>query len=79
MKQIQEMIPAVVVAVRPISLASKLQSAAMAKSQPVSISPEISDEECYEDEEGIKVQCKKCAENTGKKKMSNNKYIGMVS
>lgn len=71
------MVPAVVVAVKPMTLASKLQSAVMAKSRPVAIPSQISDEECYEDEEANTVQCKKCDENMGKKKMSNNKYIGM--
>lgn len=77
MEPVQEMVPAVIVAVKPMSLASKLQSAAMAKSQPLAMTQKVSDEECYEDKDGNMVQCKKCAKNMEKKKMSNNKYIGM--
>ena len=38
---------------------------------------DVPDEECYEDENGEVVPCKKCAEKAKKSTTGDNKYIGM--
>lgn len=69
------------------SLADKLQSKAMSyikhdvvdEPEAINILKKVigADEECYEDEEGTLIPCKKCLKKAGNLEQEENKYKGM--